>query len=73
MDVARHFGWWGPPPELNDQGLKSALGQLERERNETYFKMFFTTPGIMNWTCQTFWVVGYPSQTLPKGHAHWLT
>ena len=37
-----------PPPELHNQGLKTGLSQLESERNETYFKMFFTTPGIMN-------------------------
>ena len=37
-----------PPPELNNQVLKAGLGQLESEMNEANFKMFFTTPSIMN-------------------------
>ena len=36
MDIARHFGS-PPPPELHNQGLKTGLGQLESERNETNF------------------------------------
>ena len=38
MDVARHFARWAAPrPELHNQGLKTGLGQLESERNETNF------------------------------------